>query len=631
MCGIAGFYQPDFNYNNNPIYLERIKDMRDSIKHRGPDDDGLFLKPHVYFAHTRLSIIDLNSGHQPMTAKHFGKSATITYNGEIYNFKELKNELEDKGMHFKTSSDTEVILNGYLLYGEDFFSKLNGIFAFAIYDHRNNNTIIARDHLGVKPLFFAKMASSFIFASEPKALIAFGLLPRLNDDSFKLLFGVGPAVPEGKTPYCGIEELVPGTFMKISPRNNGSGYKILSHYFWKLSAKIIDDNYETALEKTSNLIEDSVKKQMLSDIPICTFLSGGLDSSLVSSICAREMNNSNITYSAQSTNTNSANQLLTFSFDFKDNDKNFVANDFQSTLDRPFVDIMKEYIGSNHCYLEAENEIMADYLLKAVDAHDIPCMADVESSLLYFCSLVVNKSKVALTGECADEIFGGYPWFHKEEMLTKGNFPWSNDFSARTAFLSDDVIDKLDLENYSKELYLSTMAHAPVSNYSEDDNNLQRLTYLNIKWFMATLLSRMDRTSMYWGLEARVPFADYRILEYTYNLPRKYKFKNGKPKEILIESARIKNLLPSSVLDRKKNPYPKTYDKKYEELLTSRLRDILADKNSPLYDFIDEVKVNKYLSSIKDYGKPWYGQLMAGPQLIGYYIQLDYWLKKCYY
>lgn len=624
MCGIAGFYQPDFNYNNNPLYLERIENMRDSIKHRGPDDDGLFMNPHVYFAHTRLSIIDLDSGHQPMTSKYYGKTATITYNGEIYNFIELKKELIEKGMTFSTSSDTEVILNGYLLYGEDFFKKLNGIFAFAIYDHRDDSIIIVRDHLGVKPLFFAKMASSFIFASEPKALFAYGLLPRLNDDSFKMIFGVGPAVPEGKTPYCGIEELIPGTFLKVAPKNSGTGYKILSHYYWKLDADIIDDDYDTAIEKTGQLVENSIKRQMISDIPICTFLSGGLDSSLVSSVCANEL--------SKNTNISSEdNRLLTFSFDFKDNDKNFIANDFQNTLDGPFVDIMKSYINSNHNYLEAQNEVMADYLKKAVDAHDIPCMADVESSLLYFCSLVVKKSKVALTGECADEIFGGYPWFHKEELMNTDDFPWSLDFPARTAFLCDNIVEKLDLKNYSKELFKNTMAAAPVSNYSEADNSLQRLTYLNIKWFMATLLSRMDRTSMFWGLEARVPFADYKILEYTYNLPRKYKFHSNKPKELLIESTRRRNLLPESILNRKKNPYPKTYDKKYESLLISQLNEILSDRNSPLYDFIDTDKVNKYLSSIKDYGKPWYGQLMAGPQLIGYYIQLDYWLRKCYY
>ncbi|MBQ1193849.1 MAG: asparagine synthase (glutamine-hydrolyzing) [Lachnospiraceae bacterium] len=617
MCGISGFYQSSFNYLKDEVWEHRLIKMKEAIAHRGPNENDIYLSPHAGLAHTRLSIIDISGGHQPMMAYYNGHRATICYNGEIYNYPQLKAVLMSRGALFSTDSDTEVILMGYLMYGVSFFSSLNGIFAFSIYDETTDELIIARDHLGVKPLFYQPMATSFVFGSEPKALFAYGIIPYLNQESFKEVLALGPARTPGHGVYAGMKELLPGTYMIIKPSHKNNCYESETHFFFKLTAKEITDSYEEAVEKVSYLINDAIKRQMISDIPICTFMSGGLDSSLVSAICAR-----NLDYDGKT--------LTTFSFDFTDNNKNFKSNDFQSTLDRPFVDIMKKHINSHHIYLECNNEIQADYLLKAVDARDLPCMADVESSLLYFCSLVSKEVRVALTGECADEIFGGYPWFHKPELMDKGNFPWSYDFDARSVFLKDEIKDLLKLEEYSANAYENTIAAAPVlTSDTLEERKSKQTTYLNVMWFMQTLLNRMDRTSMYSGLEARVPFADYRILEYVYNLPWEYKCHDGIHKSLLVETG--KQLLPNEVLYRKKSPYPKTYDLSYEKLLAGRLRDILSDVNSPLHDLVDTNKVYKFLDSKKDYGKPWYGQLMAGPQMIGYFIQIDYWLRKCHY
>lgn len=617
MCGIAGFYQSSFNYLKDGIWENRLIKMKQSINHRGPDDNDIYLRTHIGLAHTRLSIIDLEYGKQPMKCCYNGKSGVICYNGEIYNYPELRAVLMARGASFRTDSDTEVILMGYLMYGTSFFQSLNGIFAFAIYDETTDELIIARDHLGVKPLFYQEMATSFVFGSEPKALFAYGILPYLNADSFREVLGLGPAKTPGNGVYSGMKELLAGSYMIIKPSPGNDCYKTETHFYWKLAPREITDSYEEASEKVYYLINDAIKKQMISDIPICTFMSGGLDSSLVSAICARNLAVDDKT-------------LTTFSFDFVDNNINFKSNDFQSTLDRPFVDIMKSHIKSNHYYLECNNETQADYLLKAVDARDFPCMADVESSLLYFCSLVSKQVKVALTGECADEIFCGYPWFHRKELMQHNNFPWSYDFDARTVFLKDEIKELLDLENYSRAAYETTMSNAPVlTSDSPDEKMHKQTTYLNVVWFMQTLLSRMDRTSMYSGLEARVPFADYRILEYVYNLPWEYKCHDGIHKSLLVETG--KNLLPDEVLYRKKSPYPKTYDLSYEKLLADRLRSTLQNENSALRDFVDLDKVYSFLDSPKDYGKPWYGQLMAGPQMIGYFLQLDYWLSKCHY
>lgn len=307
---------------------------------------------------------------------------------------------------------------------------------------------------------------------------------------------------------------------------------------------------------------------MISDIPICTFMSGGLDSSLVSAISSEFLKEDGM-------------ELTTYSFDFVDNETNFVPNDFQSTKDRPFVDIMKEHIKSKHIYLECDNEI-----------------------------------------------FGGYPWFRKP--LPKDNFPWSMDFDTRNFLLKDDIVRELNLEEYSKNVYLNCINEAPLlTSDAASEASAKKLSYVNLKYFMSTLLNRMDRTSMYSGLEARVPFADIRLLEYVYNLPEDYKYHDGIVKSLLVDVG--KDYLPTDVLHRKKSPYPKTYDKNYEKLLICRLQDVCSDPNSPLLDFVDINKLKYFMNSPMDYGKPWYGQLMAGPQMLGYLLQIDYWLRKCPY
>ena len=354
--------------------------------------------------------------------------------------------------------------------------------------------------------------------------------------------------------------------------------------------------------------------QMLSDVPVCTFLSGGVDSSLVTAVCSSELRKQ-------------GKKLDTYSFDFKDNDKNFRANAFQPSQDRPWVDKMIAYCQTNHQYLECANADLYNYLFEAVDARDLPCMADVEASMLYFCKRVAASHKVTLTGECADEIFGGYPWFHKKECFDADCFPWSMDFSPRTMLLKDSVLALLPLEEYAHAAYAQTLSEVPVlEGENKEEKRRREISYLNIKWFMQTLLDRMDRTSMHAGLEARVPFADHRIVEYLWNVPWSMKCKDGVVKGLLRAAA--DGLLPGDVLYRRKSPYPKTYDPAYENLLRTAIVETLSDTRAPLRELIDLGKVLDYISQPSDYGRPFYGQLMAGPQLLAYLLQVNYWLKK---
>lgn len=609
MCGIAGFCNPYQDLETEAFkWSSTLERMNHVQKHRGPNEDGTLLTKHCGLAQVRLSIIDLKTGHQPMTRTWQGKTCSIAYNGEIYNMHTLKKELELHGFSFQTTSDTEVILAGYLLYGTSFFPKLNGIFSFAIWDCWNETLILCRDALGVKPLFFTLRENFLIFSSEIKGIFEFpGISPELDTQSLCEIFALGPAKTSGSGVFRNILELKPGHYI----RWGYDGWR--QEAWWKLKSHLHTDSTEETVEKTRELLLSAIKGQMLSDIPISTFLSGGVDSSLVTAICSKELEKK-------------GKQLTTFSFDFEGNNQYFQSNDFQPTQDRHWVDIMVNQFHTNHHYLECNNQSMADFLYRAVDARDLPCMADVESSMLYFCSLVKDYNQVTLTGECADEIFGGYPWFHKKEALEQDCFPWSPSMEPRKALLKDEILYLLPLEEYAKDAYLNTIHETPkLEGESKIEARRREISYLNLRWFMQTLLDRMDRTSMHCGLEARVPFADPRIVQYLWNVPWELKCLDHQAKGLLRRAS--KGILPDEVLYRRKNPYPKTYNPGYETLINQRLSDILDDTSSPIHQLIDAKKVRQFLKTESDYGKPWYGQLMAGPQMTAYLLQINYWLK----
>ena len=609
MCGIAGFYNPHDHYLKEKEHYESVlQAMAERLRHRGPDDAGRWLWEHGGLSHARLSIIDLAGGHQPMVKSGSGQTFAIVYNGELYNTDELRQELMAAGYSFQTSSDTEVILAGYMEYGPDFVKRLNGIFAFAIMDTAHNRLCLFRDRAGVKPLFYMVRDEELIFSSELKGILAYpGVKAQLDRRGLNEVFSIGPA----RTYGCGVlkdmDELLPGHYLICSPVG------IRQQSYWKLASRPHEDSYERTIEKTSFLVEDSVRRQMVSDVPICTFLSGGVDSSLVSAICAKELKKQ-------------GKRLTTFSFDFVDNDKFFRANSFQPSQDRPYVDQMVRFLDSDHHYLECGNLTQADRLFDSVLAHDLPAMGDIDSSMLQFCSMVKEHNKVALTGECADEIFGGYPWFHKKECFEAHTFPWTMDLAPRKALLNDSFLEYLDMDQYVLETYERSVAETPVlAEDSPEEARRREIAWLNLRWFMQTLLNRMDRTSMYSGLEARVPFADHRIIEYVWNVPWDMKTRDGQVKNLLRQSG--KGLLPDEILFRKKSPYPKTYDTAYEKLLVDRVREMMDDSHSPVMDFLDRKKLARFLTSPSDYGKPWYGQLMAGPQMLAYILQVNFWLK----
>ena len=400
MCGIAGFcnFNKDFLENRNH-FLSILENMHLALRNRGKDANGTYLTKNFGSCHARLSIRDLSeNGNQPMVKVQNGNKYIIVYNGEVYNTDELKKDLEEKGYNFSTSTDTEVILNMFIEYGEKSVEYLNGIFAFAIYDTNKERLYLFRDRLGIKPLFYTISDGNLIFASEPKAIFEFGIKPEIDENSLRQILAIGPARIEGSGIFKNLYEIKYGSFAIFDK----DGFK--EEIYWDLKSKPHTDSYSQTVEKVRYLVQDSIERQLVSDVEICTFLSGGIDSSIVTAISSNYLNGL-------------GKKLNTFSFDFKENNKYFKANAFQPEQDRPYVDIMLKRYELNHNYLECDENNLLELLYKVVDAKDFVGMADIDASMLYFCSLVKEKNKVALTGECADEIFGGYPWFYKDELL----------------------------------------------------------------------------------------------------------------------------------------------------------------------------------------------------------------------
>lgn len=610
MCGIAGFcdYNDHFS-EESPLWAALAKRMGNRLRHRGPDSAGTYVSDHAAFAHTRLAVIDPEGGKQPMTRMAEGYRYTITYNGELYNTQELRSELQSLGYQFETTSDTEVLLYCYMHFGPFCAEKLNGIFAFAIDDELRNCCFLCRDRFGVKPLFYTILNDRLIFASEIKALFEYpGINPVLDRCGLCEIFGIGPARTAGQGVFQNIMEIKPGCCAVYSPR----GFRTFPYF--ELKSYEHPDSYEDTVLHVRELLEDTVTRQLVSDVPLCTLLSGGLDSSIITAIAARNYQNRGI-------------PLHTYSFDFTGNDRYFHPTSFQPDSDRPWVERMVSILGTTHHFLECDSESLADELYDAVVAKDLPGMADVDASLLHFCRVIKKEQVVAISGECSDEIFGGYPWFHRSDFLESTTFPWCPDPSIRTRLLKPEIRNCLQVENYIDQRYREAVASTPrLAGEPEAERRRREISFLNINWFMATLLDRKDRASMASGLEVRVPFADHRLVQYVFNTPWEYKYHNGITKGLLRDAAAP--WLPQDVLMRKKSPYPKTYNPEFEQLVQHRLQRVAEEPEEPIHQLVSRSELQNLLSAESDYGKPWFGQLMAKPQLMAYLLQINFWLKR---
>lgn len=598
MCAISGCV-------GLPIEETCMHAMLQTMARRGPDGRGIFRNADCTLLHTRLAIIDPTGGAQPMELLWGGEHYCITYNGELYNTEQLRKKLEKLGHTFATHSDTEVVLHSYAQWGPESLLKMNGIFAFGIWESRKRRMFLARDRIGVKPLFYSLSGKGLLFASEIKTILAHpSQRAALDAEGAAQILLLGPGRQPGSGVFRGIRELEPGCWATFE------GGTLAIHRYWSLKDREHRENFRQTAEHTRALVLDAITRQMVSDVPIGTFLSGGLDSSLISAVCAKKMEQA-------------GRQLMTFSVGYPENDKYFRAGKFQPTSDSDFIGLMEEFLHSDHHLTELPPETLVSSLEEATVARDLPGMADVDFSLLAFCREIRKYVKVALSGECADEIFGGYPWYRDPEVRDRAGFPWAQNTIDRCNLLHPDLRAKLDGEAYVMEAYLKTCRESDVlPGCSPRERRMKEMVNLNFRWFMQTLLDRKDRMSMFSGLEVRVPFCDYRIAEYLYGVPWEYKDYQGEEKGLLRYACG--DLLPEAVAHRKKSPYPKTFDPRYETLLEEKMQAVLS-ADSPLFALVDREALKMVLDSQSPW--PWYGQLMARPQKIAYFLQIDFWLR----
>lgn len=599
VCAIAGIL-------NLLASEEIVANMLSTMRRRGPDGKGVYSTDDHCLLHTRLSIMDPSGGAQPMVLDWGNERYILTYNGELYNTLELRKELQQLGHVFYGHSDTEVLLHGYAQWKEEVLEKANGIFAFAVLHEHEGTVFLARDRIGVKPLFYTEYQDGLLFASEIKTILAYpGVRAELDAEGVAELLLLGPGRPPESAILHNIHQMEPGYY---GIWRKGS----FKHFqYWKLRDREHTQSFEETADQVRWLVKDAIRRQMVADVPVGCFLSGGLDSSIICAIGASEAERK-------------GERLQTFSVDYVDNEKYFVPGKFQPNSDTEYIRAMLERIGAEHQWTVLQPQELIQAITTATMARDLPGMADVDTSLLLLCGQIRSKVKVALSGECADEIFGGYPWYRDPAIRDADGFPWSQNLRQRSSLLHPDIRKQLNAEEFVYSRYEQTLSDCDILPAAKPlDRRMKQMVNLNFRWFMQTLLERKDRMSMYHGLEVRVPFCDWRIAEYLYGVPWEYKEYRGYEKGILRYA--MDGLLPHTVLYRKKSPYPKTWHPDYEKMAAQMLHKLLQNPDAPIFQIVSIREARRMME--ESFDTPWYGQLMRRPQTMVYLLQIAFWME----
>jgi asparagine synthase (glutamine-hydrolysing) len=586
MCGITGWidYRRDLTRHR-----DIAEDMTATMARRGPDAAGMWLSEHAFLGHRRLSVIDLETGQQPMAADH----AVLTYSGEVYNFRELREELRRKGHSFTTTSDTEVVLRAYLEWGAGMVDRLNGMYAFAVWDTRAEELLLVRDRMGIKPLYYYPTGTGVLFGSEPKAILRHPETEAVVDrDGLREMFSI--VRTPGHAVFRGMFEVRPGCTVRVN--RNG----LTRDRYWRLTSHEHVDDLDTTIATVRDLLTDVVEHQLFADVPVGTLLSGGLDSSAVTALAAVARREQGAT-----------EPLPAFSVDFSGHAERFRADVQWEDPDTPFAIEVADRVGAEHNLVLLDNDHILDPTVRRATlcAQDLPVSTgDMEYSLYLLCRAVRDRVTVALSGEAADELFGGYTWFHDEEAVNGDTFPWHHPFEKAGgigALREVGLWDTLGLAEYIRSRYDEALSEVPrLPGESADETRRRELSYLNLTRWENFLLDRKDRISMAVGLEVRVPFCDHRLVEYVFNAPWWMKSFDGREKSLL--RAAMRGVLPDSVLDRKKNPYPSTQDGRYETALRERLEK-LCTPGSPVLRLVGEAGIRRLLA------RPAGAYVMGGP------------------
>jgi len=594
MSGIGGL----IGYGGNTLTAATVcESMLTSLKKRGQDEHGTYISQDVCLLHTRNNTV--NTGRGPLRGTLGQKAYVLAFDGELYNKEELMRELRTMGYRLQDTTDAAVVLHSYMAWGDACLDRFLGMYAFALWD--NDRLFMARDRLGLKPLFYSVGSHGFVFASDIKTLLCHPQVrPVVAIEGVAELLLLGPGRTPGVSAFRDIRELKPGHWATYSKTQG-----LTMGQYWQLRARHHKEDFNETATQIRNLLKDAIARQSITPKNAAhgTFLSGGLDSSIVAAL---------------------SNCKETFSVDYYGNDKHFSPTDYQPDDDNEFIKIMVGALGARHRRVLLGSDELADALSPAVEARGVPGMGDVDSALLLFCQDVKESVPIALSGEGADEIFGGYPWYQQEDRLWADTFPWSQSIEYRCRFIAPHILNMFDPEAYVRTRYDRTISAADTLYDDEPtEKRIRQMFNLNIQWFLQNLATRNETMSTAAGLTVRSPFLDHRLVEYLYNVPWAYKNHQDREKGLLREA--VKGLLPQAVLTRKKSPFPKTHNPAYMSRVTDMIKVVLQDDTSQLFEIIPKKALEALIN--EETSQPWYGQLMTTPQTIAYFLQIDTWMK----
>lgn len=606
MCGAAGWVDFTRDMRGESVAAQA---MTDSMACRGPDAEGSWLSEDAAIVHRRLAVIDLEGGAQPMVEGGRGRSGqsgdevVLSYTGEVYNYRELRQELEGRGNHtFHTSSDTEVVLHAYLEWGPACVERFVGMFAFAVWDARRRELLLARDRLGVKPMYYSAWDGGVVFGSEPKALLASGHFEAvLDDQGITELFAMFGTASPGYGGLRNLSEVRPGHVVVFG----AAGQR--EHRYWQLVSREHEDDAATTAATVYELLRDAVEGQLVSDVPLCALVSGGIDSSAVAALASTALDGH-------------GDKLHTFSVDFAEGAERFLADTNRPALDAPFVELLVQTIGSVHTDVVLDTRDLLELQRRATQARDLPSMGDLDTSLYLLFAAIQGQSTVALSGEAADEVFGGYAWFHDAQAHRRPGFPWTPNDLGLANVLSDELRARLQPEDYVRSRYADALAEVPrLPGEPAVEARRRELSYLGLTRFMPVLLNRKDRMSMAVGLEVRVPFCDHRLVEYAWNIPWDVKCVGNEPKGMLRQA--VAPLLPPELVHRAKAMYPVTIDSVYDTAVRSQALDLL-ESGSAVSQLLDTDRVLDLVSGTSQ--RPAWMQRLA----LAYLGQVGHWFDS---
>lgn len=591
MCGIAG------RLADTPDGAGLVARMVNAIAFRGPDDLGLWADSGlgISLGHCRLSVIDPVHGHQPMTVRtHLGQEVIVTFGGEIYNHATLRNELLSRGYAFVGRTDTEVIGAGYLEWGTDLFTRLHGMFAIALWDTRQKELLLVRDPLGIKPLFYSSQSNQFLFASEQRSLLAAGVQAKVGTEGVCELLGLWPYKTPGGRVFDSIEEVGPGSYMVISRD------AMETSVYWCLTRREHREDFTTTVAHVRSMMEDAVEEHLVADVPLTTLLSGGLDSSCVAALASRH--------------GPGLDQGSAYTLELPDAEAEFRPTPFRPDSDRPFAADMASYLGLHldRVSISDEEIIIAEEL--TTGARDVPDNADMDTTLLLLFRAIKGRYKVCLTGEGADEIFGGYTWYMSGAPTSAGfSYPWVEALCFPFDFIAQDLRRVVQAHQHAS--FMRTLASLPADLNAVEREEREGLvtSYLDLAVFLPGQLERMDRISMSQGVEARVPYCTPEFAMYCWSIPAEMKKHGGIEKGLLRQAA--SSMIPDSVRLRRKTSYPTARSHLYEGHLRQSAWRILDDKQWAFAEVLDLEAIRSILAGTRPAptSRPsiWLGQLCS--------------------